>query len=135
MKGFTVFGTLLVVAIGEEDTLVYMVGYNGFSFTASIDLVSCGGDSFPSKPVTAQTSFEEFTMPIEFEITEKVPDTASGRPCPACLPGRNAQPFEQWAAKHLERPGPANGICAANREKVIFIGEPDKCCCEPVASP
>lgn len=106
-----------------------------FFLTASIDSVLCGGDSFPLPPVTSNIIIDEFTMPIDLENTEKVPSSASGRPCPPCLAGRNALSFDVWAAKHLERPGPANGSCAPNREKFIFIGEPDKCCCELIANP
>lgn len=102
-----------------------------------------GGDSFPVKPdpvpvvdvPVTDTPFEEFTMPIDFTINEKVPSTASGRPCPSCLPGRLETPFDEWAAKHLERAGPASGSCGPNREKFIFKGDPDKCCCEMIASP
>ncbi|CAO1363089.1 unnamed protein product [Diamesa tonsa] len=90
----------------------------------------------PATPVTLSTNeIDEFTMPIDFTIIEKIPETASGRPCPACLPGRLETPFDEWAAKHLARAGPASGSCAANREKFIFKGDPDKCCCELIATP
>ena len=97
---------------------------------ASPVTVPASAEPFPVSPVTEPASlFEEFTMPSDFVISEKIPDSASGRPCPACIEGRNSLPYEEWAAKHLNRPGPANGSCGPNREKFVFFGNPDKCCC------
>lgn len=57
------------------------------------------------------------------------------KPCPNCIEGRKTMSPEEWTAKHLKRPAPADGTCPGNREKIIFKGTPNKCCCEPLNNP
>lgn len=55
--------------------------------------------------------------------------------CPDCIAGQGVLPDDQWAQLHFNRPGPPDGNCPGNRSKIIFMGNPNKCCCNPNNNP
>lgn len=86
----------------------------------SIGFTFAGGESYSLQPKTSSVQSVR---------------SSSLKPCPDCIVGKNTMLFEEWSAKHLKRPGPADGTCAGSREKIIFKGTPNKCCCEPSNNP
>lgn len=87
----------------------------------------------PSNPPTP-TSPPVIVPPTVAPTAAPTPIDVSGN-CPACIAGQGVLPYDVWANLHFNRPGPPEGNCPGMRSKIIFIGNPNKCCCNPDNNP
>ena len=94
---------------------------------------------FPATPAPQPSNPPSPTSPpiIVIPSVPTVAPITTERPgnCPACIAGQGVLPYDVWANLHFNRPGPAEGNCPGMRSKIIFIGNPNKCCCNPDNNP